>query len=340
MTTGRAAAAADRLDPRRSRHAPPASRERFRQEVLAGLAAPARSLPSIWFYDARGSRLFQRIMRLPGYYPTRVEAGILARHAKAMLGALPRGPSAVVDLGAGDGVKTRLLVAAARQRAAGVVYAPVDVSESALAAASAWMRARWPALPVRPIRADYVEGLAHAARGAGSAPLLVLLLGSNIGNLEWTEAASLLRALRRALRPGDHLLVGLDLLKSEAVLRGAYDDPEGVTAAFNLNLLARINRELGGDFDLGSFEHRASFDASRPAMESWLVSRRAQVVTVAGERFGFREGEAIHTEISWKYTEDQVGALGREAGFAEVGHYHDQRRWFVDALWRAPPVAP
>jgi len=278
-------------------------------------------------------------MRLPGYYPTRIENEIFERHADAMLAPLAGGPSTVVDLGAGDGVKTRLLVAAARQRAPDLTYVPVDVSATALASASARMRARWPALRVRPVHADYVAGLARASRSSGPAPLLALLLGSNVGNLEWVEAAGLLRSLRAALRPGDHLLVGFDLLKDQGVLRAAYDDPEGVTAAFNLNLLARINRELGGDFDLGGFAHRATFDPGRPAMESWLVSRRAQLVTVAGRRFGFRQGEAIHTEISWKYTEAQVSALAAEAGLEEVARFHDQRRWFVDALWRVAPEA-
>lgn len=313
---------------------------RFRDDVLSGLARPDRALPSVWFYDAWGSRLFQRIMQLPGYYPTRVETEILACHAADLLAPLAGGPSALVDLGAGDGAKTRLVLEAALDRAPRVTYAPVDVSTTALAAAVARMRAAWPGLAVRPVHGDYVAGLAEAARASAPAPLLALLLGSNVGNLEWAEAVGLLRALRRGLRPGDHLLVGFDLLKDEAVLRGAYDDPEGVTAAFNLNLLARINRELGGDFDLGAFEHRATFDPARPAMESWLVSRRAQAVTVAGRRFELREGEAIHTEISWKYTEGQVTALARETGFEEVARFRDARGWFVDALWRAGPGRP
>jgi len=336
MASTRAATSSDVPHPRRPA---PTAREQFRRDVLAGLARTERALPSVWFYDAWGSRLFQRIMQLPGYYPTRVETEIIERHADAMLASLPGGPSAVVDLGAGDGAKTRLLLRAAVERAGDVVYAPVDVSATALASAAGRMRAAWPGLRVRPVHGDYVAGLAQAARASVPAPLLALLLGSNIGNLEWSAAVSLLRALRRALRRGDHLLVGFDLLKDEAVLRAAYDDPEGVTAAFNLNLLARINRELGGDFELGCFRHQATFDAGRPAMESWLVSLRSQVVTVAGRRFLLGDGERLHTEISWKYTEAQVTALAREAGFEEVARYHDERRWFQDALWRVGAVA-
>ncbi len=315
------------------------SRQRFRRDVLAGLALPLRAIPSVWFYDAWGSRLFERIMRLPGYYPTRIETGIIERHANAMVALLASGPSSVVDLGAGDGTKTRLIMDAALRRSPAAVYVPVDVSATALEAASEHLRASWPALEVRPVHGDYVDGLARASHTSGTAPLLALLLGSNIGNLEWTAALALLRSLRRALRPGDHLMVGFDLLKPEGLLRGAYDDPEGVTAAFNLNLLSRVNRELGADFDLSDFEHRATFDAGRPAMESWLVSRRRQVVHVAGQRFEFREGEAIQTEISWKYTEAQIAALAQEAGFEEVERFHDERRWFSDALWRVGPEA-
>jgi len=339
MAGARVAIAASRSKRRYAAAAPEPSRHRLRRDVLDGLALPSRAIPSVWFYDAWGSRLFERIMRLPGYYPTRVETSILERHADAMVARLQGGPSSVVDLGAGDGTKTRLIVSAALRRSPAAAYVPVDVSATALEAASEHLRATWPALEVRPVHGDYVDGLAVAARAGGPEPLLALLLGSNIGNLEWPAAVELLRSLRQALRPGDHLLVGFDLLKPEELLRGAYDEPEGVTAAFNLNLLSRINRELGADFDLSAFEHRATFDPGRPAMESWLVSRRRQVVTVAGLRFEFQDGEAIQTEISWKYTEDQVSALAREAGFEEEARFHDERRWFADALWRVGPVA-
>lgn len=307
----------------------------FRRDVVEGLSRRPRSIPSIWLYDAAGSRIFQRIMALPGYYPTRAETTILERHAASAVAALPGGPSAVVDLGAGDGAKTRLLVSAARQRNRWVAYVPVDVSAEALGSASTQMRATWPGLEVRPVHADYVDGLGQAAAPSARAPLLALLLGSNIGNLEWTGALDLLRSLRVSLRPGDHLLVGFDLLKDLDVLRGAYDDPEGVTAAFNRNLLTRINRELEADFDVGAFEHRATFDPGRPAMESWLVARGPQVAHVDGQGFAFQPGDAIHTEISWKYTDGQISELARGSGFEEVARFHDDRHWFADALWRA-----
>jgi dimethylhistidine N-methyltransferase len=315
----------------------PSVDERFRRDVVSGLSRVHPAIPSVWFYDAKGSRLFQRIMDLPCYYPTRVETSILQRSATAIVGSLGQGPSAVVDLGAGDGSKTRLVLSAARARNPVVAYSPVDVSRAALRAASARMRATWPGLEIRAVHADYVEGLRRAAAESFRGPLLALLLGSNIGNLEWGEALDLLRALRASLRAGDHLLVGFDMMKDVAVLKNAYDDPDGLTAAFNVNLLARINRQLDGDFDVDAFEHRATFDPGRPAMESWLVARRGQTAHVSGHRFTFHPGDAIHTEISWKYTAGQITELARDSGFDEVECYHDDLHWFADALWRAGP---
>ncbi len=316
---------------------PPSPAERlarFRRDVLAGLSAQPRSLPSLHFYDAWGSRLFQRIMALPEYYPTRCEREILQRHGARIAASLGGGPVTVVDLGAGDGDKTRILLS----RLAGsrrLAYAPVDVSPAALREASARVRREWPSVEVVSVEGEYGEGLRWLrARQEGGA-LLVLFLGGNIGNLERHEAVAFLRELRPALRRRDQLLVGIDLVKDPLILQRAYDDPAGVTAAFNLNLLARMNRELGADFDLAGFQHRATFDPVRPAMESWLVSRAPQTATVAGERFSFGAGEAIHTEISCKYREQDLAHLAWEAGFEEVGRFLDSRRWFADLLWRA-----
>jgi dimethylhistidine N-methyltransferase len=305
----------------------------FLRDVLKGLARPRKEIPSRWLYDAQGSRLFQRIMALDAYYPTRVEHEILERNAGEIAARMGGGDCTVVDLGAGDGMKTRLLLAALRQQGARPTYAPVDLSPAALSSAARRMGVEFPGLRVAPVRSDYLGGLrALGPRSAG--PLLVLFLGSNVGNLERVDANAFLGSLRRSLRPGDHLLVGFDLLKDLSILRAAYDDPEGVTAAFNLNLLVRMNRELGGDLDPGAFAHVATFDPMRPAMESWLESRRRQVVRVAGRAFRLAAGERIHTEISCKYRERDLGAFARSAGVEEVGRFRDRRRWFVDALWR------
>ncbi len=318
----------------------PASRPRgsppdadFLREVLAGLRAPARALPSRWLYDARGSRLFQWISRLPGYYLTRTELGILTRHRAAIAEALASGPCTVVDLGAGDGHKTRVLLEAVRARCPSVAYAPLDVSRAALDEASRRVRAEVPGVAVRPVLADYAAGLRRLSRSS-SGTKLVLFLGSSVGNLEHAAALRLLGEVRAAMRPGDHALVGFDLLKPVPALVAAYDDPSGVTRAFNLNLLARANRELGADFDLASWEHRATWDPERPAMESWLESRRAQVVRIGGHAFELAEGERIHTEISCKYDLARIEGFRRGAGFEPVALFQDERRWFADALWR------
>ncbi len=311
-------------------------RDRFRRDVLGGLSGTPRALPSLYFYDAWGSRLFQRIMALEDYYPTRCEMEILRRSGNEVVAPLLDRHGTVVDLGAGDGAKTHLLLARLHRRSPSLSYAPIDVSLAALRDASSRMAARYPGLRVTPFAGDYAEGLRWLAAREASGALLVLFLGSNIGNLERGAAIAFLRELRGALRPGDHVLVGFDLLKDLEVLRRAYDDAQGVTAAFNLNLLARMNRELGADIDLSSFEHLATFDPARPAMESWLVSLKTQVVTVAESRFSFRAGERIHTEISCKYREEDVTEFGRLAGFAETGRFRDRRGWFLDVLWRVP----
>ena len=272
-------------------------------------------------------------MKLEAYYPTRIEHEILATHAQEITAPLGGDTCTVVDLGAGDGTKTRLLVAPLHGRCVRTAYAPIDISATALGDVSARMSSLFPRLRISPVQAEYFDGL-RALHRPDSGTLLVLFLGSNIGNLEAPEAIGFLRAMRAALRPGDHVLVGFDLVKDLPVLHAAYDDDTGVTAAFNLNLLARINRELDGDFDLGAFEHVATFDPARPAMESWLRSRRRQRARVAGHSFQFQVGERIHTEISCKYREADIDAFAAAAGFEEIGRFRDRRGWFVDALWR------
>lgn len=306
------------------------------REALAALASRPRALPSHLFYDDAGSRLFQWITRLPDYYPTRVEEEILERYG-ARLAASHAGRSVtVVDLGAGDGHKTRIVVDHLRAAGARVTYAPVDVSRAALGFAAARMREAGPDVRVAPIHGRYGAGVRRAAALAPGAARLVLFLGSSIGNLERPEAVDFLRVLRGNLASGDRALVGFDLLKPRDVLQRAYDDAQGVTRAFNLNLLARLNRECGADFELSAWRHVATFDPVRPAMESWLESTRRQVVHLGGASFAFATGERIHTEISCKYGLSAVSAFAREAGFREEEELTDERGWFLDALWSVP----
>jgi len=326
--------------PTARRAAAPSARtaqETFLADVLAGLARRSPSLPSRYFYDARGSRLFQWITNLPGYYLTRVERGILAAHADRLVAPLLGKPCTVVDLGAGDGHKTMLLLRALSGRVPALTYAPVDVSRAALDEACARVEAELAGVAARPLQATYAAALRRLSAAGGDGARLVLFLGSSIGNLEHRESRAFLGGLRRGLRPGDHVLVGFDLVKPLEVLRGAYDDPQGVTGAFNLNLLTRMNRELGADFDLAGFRHVATWDPGRPAMESWLESTRAQAVRVGPRTVRFAEGQRIHTEISCKYSAEQIAAFAAGAGFAEVARFTDARGWFVDALWRVAP---
>jgi L-histidine Nalpha-methyltransferase len=316
------------------RRTSPLHDDSFLDDVQAGLSRHPRSLPSRYFYDAHGSRLFQWITRLPDYYLTRIEREILDEHGEAILAPLLGRPCTVVDLGAGDGHKTLRLLRRLAQAGSGVAYAPVDLSQAALDGAGDRVRAELPGVAVRPVQASYLTALWRLARLPDSGAKLVLFLGSSIGNFEPAAASALLLDLRRALRPGDHLLVGFDLVKPLPLLQRAYDDPPGLTRAFNLNLLARMNRELGADFDLSAFRHVATWDPERPAMESWLESTCAQAIRIGGRVHQFAPGERIHTEISCKYSEAQVTAFGADAGLSEVVRCSDPSRWFLDVLWR------
>jgi len=312
----------------------PAAAQPFLRDVLTGLSRPQRAISSRWLYDARGSLIFQWISQLPDYYPTRVEREILEARADEIVAPVAREACTVVDLGAGDGHKSQLLLDRLVARGVAVTYAPIDVSPAALDEACDRVRRHTPGVALHPTCAEYEPGLRRLAARGGRGPRLVLFLGSSIGNLEHAAALDFLGALRRTLRRGDHALVGFDRVKPLAALRRAYDDPQGLTRAFNLNLLHRMNRELGADFEPAAFRHRATWDPRRPAMESWLESTRRQLVRVAGFAFRLERGERIHTEISCKYRPAQIASFARGAGFAEVRRFHDPRRWFADALWR------
>lgn len=277
-------------------------------------------------------------MELPSYYLSRCEAEVLSRHATSIADQCGAEQLVVVDLGAGDGSKTRLLLDALSKTCAEVVYAPVDISADALETLGSGHRARYSALPFHPVVGDYATGIELVGKRYPNHRRLALFLGSNIGNLTHARAIALLRTWRASLRVGDLMLLGFDLVKDPEVLQRAYADPQGVTAAFNLNLLARMNRELGADFDLGAFRHFARFDAQRCAMESYLLSTRDQLVRVAGECIGFAAWEPIHTEISCKYRESDALAFARASGFSSLRCYYDENRYFLDALWRAEQV--
>ena len=290
------------------------ARRTFAEDVRAGLTAHPKVLYPKYFYDELGSRLFEAITALPEYYPTRAEAEILREHAGEIAGFLGR-PVRLVELGSGDSQKTRLLIEALLGRQEGLEYLPIDISEAAVEASARVLLAAYPDLRVTAYVGEYQQAL--RAICPGPVRTLVLFLGSTLGNLDPEDRPALLRGVRDMLAPGEAFLLGVDLKKSEDVLIPAYDDPLGVTAAFNLNLLGRINRELGGRFDLASFRHRAVYNREAGRIEMHLESRRAQTVAIRALEIEvpFEEGETIHTESSYKFGRDQIAALAARSGF-------------------------
>ena len=291
----------------------------LRSDARAGLTATPKTLPPRWFYDAQGSALFEKITNLPEYYPTRAERSIL-RSAAAPVAAVTRAAT-LVELGSGSSEKTRLLLSALRD--AGVLrrYVPVDVSESALAQAGDALTADYPGLAVHAVAADFGQYLAAGPAGPddeADGPRLVAFLGSTIGNMVPADRQVFLAQVRALLRPGDAFLLGTDLVKDPAVLVAAYDDAAGVTAAFNKNVLAVLNAELGADFDLDAFEHVAAWDAEREWIEMRLRTPAPQTVRIAGLGLtvGFTAGEEMRTEVSAKFRPDGVRAELASAGLA------------------------
>lgn len=311
------------------------SAREFATDVLVGLSERPKRLPSRWFYDDEGSRLFAQICDVPEYYLTRTEHHILRAHAARITGAFGQRPFNLVDLGAGDGRKTQTLLEAALQAGLPCRYVPIDVSEGAMQGLVASTRQRFPGLEVEGIVSEYTVGIEWLA-DQGERHNLVLFLGSNVGNFDRPGAARFLRRLWHALGADDRVLIGFDLKKDPDVLLRAYNDAQGLTRAFNLNLLQRINRELGGTFDLTRFTHFGTWDARAGAMESFLLSRERQEVHVdaLGRSFQFEAWEPILTEYSFKFLESDVRAIGAETGYAVEELLTDEQRRFCDALWR------
>ncbi len=297
----------------RARPAEPRGRG-FAADVLDGLSRPEKRLSCLYFYDAVGCDLFDEITRLPDYYPTRVETDILASHGEEMLDGASE-EAALFEFGSGSSRKTEILLERAPLLS---LYAPIDVCASALDNARARLAARFPHLRVSPIAADFSRPVAlprDLAEDLAGRRRIGFFPGSTIGNFAPEEARGLLLAMRLLLGPGGRLIVGVDLKKEPSRLIAAYNDARGVTAAFNLNLLARINRELGGGFDLSGFGHQAIYDERAGRVEMRLVSRRRQTATIAGRDFAFSRGEAIHTEDCYKYAVDEFRAAASGAGW-------------------------
>ena len=304
----------------------------FAVAVLAGLAGRPRAIPAKYFYDEAGSALFEQITRLDAYYPTRTERGILDTHAAELVDAIGK-DAALVEYGSGSSEKTRILLDALHAQRQLAAYVPIDISADFLATTAAALRDAYPGLPVLPVAADYTEPYALPALPAETSRVVVFFPGSTIGNFTPDEAGRFLAHVARVLGDDGALLIGVDQWKDEAVLRRAYDDEEGVTAAFNLNLLRRINRELGGDADLDAWAHEARLNSEANRVEMHLRSERAQTLHVCGRAFAFEAGETIHTEDSHKYDADGFAGLAASAGLARQQRWTDPRGWFAVELY-------
>lgn len=296
----------------------------FLDDVISGLSQPQKALPPKYLYDAEGSRLFERICRLREYYPTRTELALTRRHLRE-IARFAGQRCELIEYGSGEGVKTRMLIEHLRPAR----YVPIDISEAALRAATSRLAREFPWLDIAAVVGDFSRPLGLPRRGARAARRRVAYFpGSTIGNLSPAEAEGFLRMTRAQVGASGAMLVGVDLKKDANALHAAYNDAKGVTAAFNLNLLARINRELGADFDLRRFRHYAFYNATLGRVEMHLVSLASQSVRVGLSRFRFEAGETIHTENSWKYSVEEFQALAAEAGFRAARVWRDRRGLF------------
>jgi dimethylhistidine N-methyltransferase len=308
-----------------------ADRSDFEDEVLAGLSRAPRAIPARFLYDERGSKLFDQICELPEYYLTRTETAILQACAPE-IAALAGPGCALIEYGSGSSVKSRLLLDALVDLSA---YVPIDVSRRHLDATAAALRRDYPGLVVRPVCADYMA-LSALPEQVNGARRLGFFPGSTIGNLTPAESTAFLRRARTLLGEKGALVLGVDLKKDPRLLHDAYNDAAGITAQFSLNLLRRMNRELGADFDLSGFAHEAFYNAAEGRIEIYLRSLRPQVVTVAGRGFSFSEGERIHTEWSYKFDSTDIAALARSAGFDIARTWTDAENMFAVTYLVAP----
>jgi L-histidine N-alpha-methyltransferase len=316
---------------------PHAQRASFAEAVAQGLGTDPKSLPCRFLYDEIGSALFEEICRTPEYYLTRAEREILEARADEIASSVGGGAE-LVELGSGSASKTRLLIEAFLRHQAQLRYVPIDISHSALAESAQALLADYPALEIRAIAGEYERGLLHL-RGDVDAPRLILWLGSNIGNFDRANAARFLTHVRDAMRERDRLLVGIDLRKDRRTLERAYDDASGVTSRFTRNLLARINRELGGRFDLDAFRHEAIWRAREGRVELSLVSLCDQEIAIRSQDavVKLRKGERIHAEDSFKYSLREIADVAREAGLRVAQRWLDgNERFSLNLLARAP----
>jgi dimethylhistidine N-methyltransferase len=308
----------------------------FAQDVLTGLSQPRKSLPCKYIYDDIGSDLFCKIMELPEYYLTDCEMNILNTHKSTISQLIGHEHCNLIELGAGDGTKTKILIDHFLENDHDIQYCPVDISESAVTDLSEHLSSHYPRLEINGLITDYFDGLKWLSQ-QDSSRNVVLFLGSNIGNFSPDETISFLKHLRVSINNGDYLLIGVDLKKDIDIMVRAYNDSQGISEKFNMNILSRINRELGGEFDLDRFRYRSIWDEQCNAIKSYQVSTQDQEVHIRdlNRSFTFYENEPIHTESSHKFTIDQCTKMAEATGFRIVEHFFDERNYFVDSLWTA-----
>ena len=309
----------------------------FASDVLKGLSADPKFLSSKYFYDDEGSRLFQEIMKLPEYYLTKAEFEIFAEQTAEIFRAFGAEDSSfdLIELGAGDGTKTAVLIDYFLRQNTDFTYLPIDISQEALDALTEKFSAEFPRLSMKTKTGDYFRIL-ETLKTESSRRKILLFLGSNIGNFSQEQAEDFFRRLRGVMNADDLLFVGFDLQKDPRVILRAYDDAQGVTAAFNLNLLTRINRELGGNFDLRKFSHYAIYRPTECAARSFLISREAQTVFIEAlnKSFDFKAWEPIFMEISQKYSLEMIDDFARTSGFRVVKNFFDRQNFYTDSLWK------
>lgn len=309
--------------------------EKFHGEVIEGLRSNPKRLPSKYFYDSYGDQLFQRIMAMPEYYLTGCELDIFSNKTTELANILTMGdePFDLIELGAGDAMKSSYLLKHLVTNGVDFTYMPIDISGNILSVLDYKLKADIPQLDIVGLEGEYFEMLEKAA-SLSSRRKVVLFLGSNIGNMELEEAYDFCHELYRKLSSGDILLIGFDLKKNPHTILDAYNDKTGITAAFNLNLLTRVNRELGGDFNVKQFQHYQTYDPISGACRSYLISLLNQDVTVGDYTISFTENEFIHMEISQKFSKMDIKQLAVKSGFDIIGEITDSKNWFVDAIWR------
>lgn len=307
----------------------------FAQEVLTGLLSTPKRLPSKYFYDEQGDQLFQQIMAMPEYYLTNSEAEIFDLHKQEIFKLLQGTPIDLIELGAGDGSKTKILLQHFAQNKLQFKYFPIDISEHILLELKADLDEELPHLEVVPLIGEYQQQLAQVAENKNSKKVL-LFLGANIGNLEREGAQEFLLDIGKNLNTGDLMIIGFDLKKDPQTILDAYNDSSGITASFNLNLLNRINRELDADFNVDNFKHWESYNPITGETKSHLVSRkRHQVYLKATDTtVQFDQWEAVYTELSLKYSQREIATLAQKTGFEVVQNFMDSRAYFTDSVWQ------